>query len=150
MCEHFLNAWNTKHTEVSPIKRGNQVTNHLIEEYNDRIDIRIQSLQNMIFVMAINVRWALKGGPCLQKYPGQECIPVGCVPPTCWPYPSMHCGREGYLPRRVYYLPRGCTCPGGYLPGGVPAWGCVPAQVLPPVDRQTPVKTTFANIVCGR
>ena len=21
----------------------------------------------------------------------QECIPVGCVPPACWPYPSMHC-----------------------------------------------------------
>ena len=20
----------------------------------------------------------------------QECIPVGCVPPACWPYPSMH------------------------------------------------------------
>ena len=42
----------------------------------------------------------------------QECIPVGCVPPACWPYPSMHCG------------------------GGVPAWGCtylggVPAQVVP-------------------
>ena len=21
----------------------------------------------------------------------QECIPVGCVPPAYWPYPSMHC-----------------------------------------------------------
>ena len=39
----------------------------------------------------------------------QECIPVGCLPPACWPYPSMHCGPGGC-----------CTCRG------------VPAQVLPP------------------
>ena len=44
------------------------------------------------------------------------------------------------------YLPRGCTCQGMYLNeggtclGSVPARG-VPAQVPPPVDRQTPVKT---------
>ena len=24
-------------------------------------------------------------------YGQQECIPVGCVPPACWLYPSMHC-----------------------------------------------------------
>ena len=30
----------------------------------------------------------------------QECIPVGCVPPACWPYPSMHC-LGGCLPRGV-------------------------------------------------
>ena len=72
-----------------------------------------------------------------ETIPEQECIPVGCVPPACWPYPSMHC-RGVYLPR-VVYVPWGCTCPGGlpaqgggvpaqggYLPrgGGVPAWGC--------------------------
>ena len=35
----------------------------------------------------------------------QVCIPVGCVPPACWPYPSMHCTggclTRGCLPRRV-------------------------------------------------
>ena len=78
-----------------------------------------------------------------ETIPEQECIPVGCVPPACWPYPSMHCrggvpaqggvralggvrAQGGYLPRGVVYLPRGVTCPGGvvYLPGGVPARGC--------------------------
>ena len=87
----------------------------------------------------------------------QECIRVGCVPPACWLYPSMHCwgvylprgvpawgvylpravpARGYYLPGDVPargYLPRGCTCPGGctclgvYLPGSVPAQGGVPA-----------------------
>ena len=53
----------------------------------------------------------------------QECIPVGGVPPACWPYPSMYC------------LGGGCICLGGTCPeGGVPAWGVylpkggVPAQ----------------------
>ena len=31
----------------------------------------------------------------------QDCIPVGCVPTACWPYPSMHCtvggGGGGYV-----------------------------------------------------
>ena len=114
----------------------------------------------------------------------QECIPVGCVPPACSAYPSMHCSWEGYLPRGCTCLGDvpvwGCTCWGVYLlrgcicSGGVPAWGCtcqgvyltrwgcLPAQggylprrgtcpqVLPRMDRQTPVKTTFANFVCGR
>ena len=63
----------------------------------------------------------------------QECIPVGCVPPACWPYPSMHCtGGRGCIPA--------CTGQGGVCPGGV----CIPAcngADTPPVDRQTPVKT---------
>ena len=41
----------------------------------------------------------------------QDCIPVGCIPPACWPY-----------------LPA-CTAPGGCAcSGGVPAPGCVPAK----------------------
>ena len=65
----------------------------------------------------------------------QECIPVGCVPPACYPY----------LPACT--APGRCTCLGGvpawgvYLPGGCTYLGGVPAQVLPPVDRQTLVKT---------
>ena len=99
----------------------------------------------------------------------QECIPVGCAPPACWPYPSMHwaggcvsqhaLGR-GYLLEGVpAWVVWGCTCPEGwctclgvYLPGGVPAWGvylpswCLSQHAMgqtppPPVDRQTPVKT---------
>ena len=96
----------------------------------------------------------------------QECIPVGCVLPAYWPYPSMHCA-GGCLPLGGVYpwrclprgvsahwgcLPRGCL-PGGCLPKGVSAqggclplvWGvCIPAcngADTPPVDRQTPVKT---------
>ena len=66
----------------------------------------------------------------------QECIPVGCVPPACWPYPSMHavhgwgCTCLGGVPAWEGGVPahRGCICLGavparGYLPGGVPAWG---------------------------
>ena len=84
----------------------------------------------------------------------QDCIPVGCVPPACWPYPSMHCADRrctyrGGVPARgctcLGDVPaQGCTCLGGvpargvYVLGGVPArgvytWGCtclggVPAQ----------------------
>ena len=46
-----------------------------------------------------------------------ECIPVGCVPPACWPYPSMHCvggcllGGSGDVFLGGGCLPRGvCLC----------------------------------------
>ena len=43
---------------------------------------------------------------------------------------------RGGVPAHWGYLPGGCVpAQGVYLPGGVPA------QVLPPVDRQTRVKT---------
>ena len=58
----------------------------------------------------------------------EECIPVGCVPPACWPH-----------------LPA-CTASGVSAPGGVPApgggvsapGGDIPActGADPPVDRQ--------------
>ena len=59
-----------------------------------------------------------------------ECIPGGCIPPTCCPYlPAWTAPGGGTFPRGVY-LPGGCTCQGGTCPGGVPARGCtcVPAQ----------------------
>ena len=94
----------------------------------------------------------------------QECIPVGCVPPACWTYLSMHCWvgctcsrgctcpggvpapGGGTCPR--VYLPRGCTCPGGTCPGGYLPRG-LPAQAgtypgTPPCEQndwQTGVKT---------
>ena len=79
----------------------------------------------------------------------KNAFPMGCVGPSCWPYPSMHCAWGVYLPGGGVpaagctclgrYLPRGCTCPGGlYLPRGCTCLGgaCprgVPAQVLPPL-----------------
>ena len=61
----------------------------------------------------------------------QECIPVGCVPPACWPY-----------------LPA-CTAPGGSASGAGGsshgAWWCIPActEAHPPLwtEWQTRVKT---------
>ena len=49
------------------------------------------------------------------------------------------------------YLPGDEPAWGVYLPGGVPAqggvpsWGGLPGQVLPPVDRQTHVKTSTSQ-----
>ena len=90
----------------------------------------------------------------------QVCIPVGCVPPACWPYPVVSEGR--CLPRGVGvclgegvclggvcpwvgYLPGGClsggggVCPGaGVCPGGVypnMQWGRQPPP--PPMNRMT-------------
>ena len=45
----------------------------------------------------------------------RECIPVGCVPPACWPYPSMHCTGGG-LPGE------GCLPRGGCLPRPRGVW----------------------------
>ena len=63
----------------------------------------------------------------------QECIPVGCVPPA-----AVTVCRGGCLPGGG--SAQGGVCPeGGCLPGGcLPMGGGVH---LPPVDRQTPVKT---------
>ena len=48
----------------------------------------------------------------------QECIPMGCVLPACWLYPSMHC--------------TGGVCPGQGVWLGVSAqWGCLPRGCLP-------------------
>ena len=56
--------------------------------------------------------------------PAQGSVPAqGC---TCLGVPARGTCPGDVLPRG----PRGCTCPGGYLLGGVPAWG-VPAQVPP-------------------
>ena len=64
----------------------------------------------------------------------QECSPVGCVPPSRWPYLPACCAPGGGCtwseggvpgpggapgPRGVYLVPGGCTCSRGvYLPGG--------------------------------
>ena len=48
----------------------------------------------------------------------QECIPVWCIPPACWPFPCMHCD-QGDVPARGVYLPGGCTCLWSW------GWGCL-------------------------
>ena len=62
----------------------------------------------------------------------QECIPVGCVPPACWPYPSMHWA--GFFFPSMHWtggcLPRGGLSEGVCL-GGVCPGGCLPRECLP-------------------
>ena len=61
------------------------------------------------------------------------------------PSPGGVLGPGGYL---VPGRGGGCTWSGGYLvQGGVCSSGGVPGQVLPPVDRHTPVKTYLRNFV---
>ena len=72
----------------------------------------------------------------------QDCIPVGCIPPACWPYLPA-CIAQG-----------GGVCSGGCLlwescsGGGIPA--CTEADS--PIDRMTDTckNITFANFVCER
>ena len=55
----------------------------------------------------------------------QDCIPVGCVPPACWPYLPACSASEGctwsgegvYLVWGVYLVPEGCTWSQGGVPG---------------------------------
>ena len=68
-----------------------------------------------------------------EKLMKQECIPVGCVPPACWPYRPLvdriPACIAGGVPAGGCTCPAGCTCQGVYLPGwctcqeGVPARG---------------------------
>ena len=91
----------------------------------------------------------------------QECIPVKCVPSAAV---AVSAPGGGYLVLGMY-LPRGCTwsrgvyLPGGYLSGGVPGPGGVPAwgsggylprySPLPPVNRMTDrcKNITFATLL---
>ena len=52
----------------------------------------------------------------------QECIPVGCVPATHWPYAGV-CFQEGGVPGPGEYLVWGVPGPGGCLVQGVPGPG---------------------------
>ena len=68
----------------------------------------------------------------------QECIPVGCVPPACLPYPSMHWA-GGCISACTG---QGGVCPWGVCPGvsaqmsvclGMSAQeGCLPRRVVCP------------------
>ena len=70
--------------------------------------------------------------PCNGKSSEQECIPVGCVPSA-----AVTVGGGGVV------------CPGGCLPRGGSASGCIPPHLW--TESQTGVKTLpFRNFVCGR
>ena len=94
-----------------------------------------------------------------KKIKEQDCIPVGCVPPACWPSPRMHCSGGGGAGGVCSW---GCLLPGGecLLPGEVSAPGGVSAprgrllsqhalRQTPPVDRQTRVKTPSQTFFAG-
>ena len=73
-------------------------------------------------------------------------LPLECRPPSPWmqtPSPWMHTPHlEADLSpwMQTPWMPPGCRTP--------PPWVQIPLSR--PVDRQTPVKTTFANLVCRR
>ena len=56
----------------------------------------------------------------------QVCISVGCVPPTCCPYPSMHCTGRGVHPSM--HWAGGVCIPACTVQGVYPSmhWGCLP------------------------
>ena len=90
-----------------------------------------------------------RGDPCGLTPMKQDCIPVGCVPPACWPYlPACTAVGWGYLllggclllghsaPSGVS-APRGVPAPGGCLPlvlGGVSQYA---VRQTPSVNRMT-------------
>ena len=65
----------------------------------------------------------------------KKCVPVGCVPPACWPYPSMYCRGRGVPAGGVPAggctcggcTCRGCTCQGCTCQGVYLQWEGVPA-----------------------
>ena len=73
-----------------------------------------------------------KAGVKARKIKEQECIPVGCVPPA------------------AVAVSGGGVCLGGVCRGDVClGGGCLPGGYTPPcpMDKQTPVKTTFPQVL---
>ena len=52
----------------------------------------------------------------------QVCIPVGCVPPACWPYLPACTVAGGLLARAVSLPRRAFPCWAVSLPRGIPAF----------------------------
>ena len=86
----------------------------------------------------------------IEKILEQECIPVGCVPATRWPYARV-CFWGGVCSGGAGVCSRGCLLRGGVCSGGVCSrggggWCGIPACTeadTPPLltESQTPVKT---------
>ena len=140
------------------------------------------SRKNIGIIWKYGMRWRVshlwKSPQCLKFLWGvfwkwiqfqQVCIPVGYLPPACWPYPSMHCAGGVCIPactaqEWVYpsmsehggCLPGGgAVCPGECLPRGCLPGVCLPggsAQGTPPlwIEWQTDVKTLPSrNFIAG-
>ena len=69
----------------------------------------------------------------------QDCIPVGCIPPACWPYLPA-CTAQGGAWSKGGVWSGGCLL-GGCLVGGV--WGLLGGMVSQHALRQTPPWTEF-------
>ena len=72
----------------------------------------------------------------------KKCVPVGCIPPACWPYLLACTAQGGLLARGVCLARGGLPCQGGSaLPGGLLAGGGWVSQhalrQTPPVNRIT-------------
>ena len=72
---------------------------------------------------------------------GQECIPVECVPPTCWPYPVLLGGGGGMQTPLLDADPPWRQTPSDVNPRSCDLW-CMLGSQPPVVNRiQTGVKT---------
>ena len=88
----------------------------------------------------------------------QDCIPVECILPACWPYLPA-CTAQGGVCSRGPPAPGGCLLGGrGACSGGSAPWGClvlgggIPTctEADPPVNRMTQKYYLAPNFVCGR
>ena len=96
-----------------------------------------------------------------KKMKKQEFILVGCEPPTCGPYPSMHwaggvsqhelgrvCVSQHALGMGVSAW--GVVCPGGVCPGGYLPWGwCLPKGGCLPMGVSAQGVSAQGNICPG-
>ena len=80
----------------------------------------------------------------------QDCIPVGCIPPACWPYLpacTVHCAGGGCLLLVWCLLLGGGACLGGLVSQHA-------LRQTPPVDRILDTRYwkyyLAPNFVCGR
>ena len=68
---------------------------------------RSQTFMHMKFATydITGVVFVVTVGSSFPNQNSQECIPVGCVPPSCWPYPVVGegsaGGEEGFCPKEV-------------------------------------------------
>ena len=109
----------------------------LLDKSNVKVISRSNDYFNVFCDLYVTRRIRLRVESILVSIMKQDCIPVGCAPPACWPYLPA-CTVQGGGPNGGAYLVLvggGCSG-GGYLPSpggmsapnGVPTWsGGVPA-----------------------
>ena len=76
----------------------------------------------------------------------QECIPVGCVPPACYPYPIVSHVSRGDCPTPPPQAdPPGCRPPGGRPPSYVTCDACWGANHHPLLPSPPPCTEGMIN-----